>query len=181
MSIYAPAIVPQETQRLGAFLTTELERIAQALSDSVKLAFGGLIQTTALVSIPLTPAPITWNPYDQILPATTIAQGIEVDVAAGSLTILTGGIYSLFFFVTLDPIGLNAEFTWQTLVNGVPGILSVVIDPSNQSSRETVTLAGIVQFERGDVLTLEASSSTSDTANSVSGSFFASRISDSFD
>ena len=181
MPQYSPGPVPQDPRGLPSFLDNEFERISNVLNGAVKLSFGGLFQAASSVLTPLTPAPIIFNPYDQRLPIGGEPQGTDPDLATGEVTILTGGIYSSLFSTTGINVPLNSEFLFTATRNGVAGPADGEVDPSNQTDRVTITFAGIVQYQRGDVIAVEASSLTSDTWESSNAQFLCFRVSDSQD
>ena len=85
-----------------------------------------------------------------------------------------------FFFTTSITLPVNAQYEFRFLRNGVPQDANTQIDPSNQTDRITAEMYGIVTFAKGDVVTVSASSATSDDWTSSESQVFVFRVSDRF-
>ena len=180
MPLYSPGPVPLEPTSLQLYLQTELQRIADILSGSVERAYGGLNQSPGDVVVPLSPVPVQFDVWDLVTPILTLPEGVEADAGAGSLTILSPGVFIGFFFTTSNALPVNAEYEFRFLRNGIPQDANTQIDPSNQTDRITAEMYGIVTFAKGDVVTVQASSATSDDWTSSESQVFAFRVSERF-
>ena len=180
MPLYSPGPVPLDPAQLQLYLQTELTRIADILSGAVERAYGGLIQTTPSVIVPLTPVLAPFDVWDAITPIISLPEGVEADPTNGSLTILTPGVYIGFLFTTSAVLPINAQYEFRFARNGVPQDANTQIDPSNQTDRITAEIYGIVTFAKGDVVTVLASSATSDDWTSSESQLFTFRVSDRF-
>ena len=181
MPQYSPGPVPQDVSGIPSFLNGEFERIADVLNGAVKLSFGGLFQAAPSVITPLGLVPVIFNPYDSQLPFGAEPQGTDPNLATGEITILTGGIYAITFASTGINIAVNAEYDFSATLNGVAGPAGGSVDPSNQTDRITMAFGGIVNYVRGDVIAVVASSPTSNAWESTNSQFLCFRISDSTD
>ena len=180
MPLYAPGPVPIDPNAIQLYLQTELQRIADILNGAVERAYGGLLQTPGDVVIPLTPVPITFDPWNAFTPILSLPEGIDADPAAGSLTILTPGVFAGYFFTTSALLPINAEYEFRFARNGTPQDANTVIDPSNQTDRITAVMTGLVTIAKGDVVTVLASSPTSDAWTSAESQVFLYRVSERF-
>ena len=108
-------------------------------------------------------------------------QGTDPDIATGTITILTGGIYSVEFTTTNTAVPNNAEYDMYLTRNGIAGPVGGEVEPGNQAERLTLTFGGIVQYFRGDVVAVEALSTSGDDWLSSYAQFMVYRISDSND
>ena len=180
MPLYAPGPVPLDPNALQLYLQTELQRVSDILAGAVQRAYGGLIQTGGDVITPLTPVAIQFDPWDQVTPLISLPDGVEADATLGTLTCLTSGVFAGYFFTTASTVPLNAQYEFRFARNGVPQGANTIIDPSNQTDRVTAVITGLVTLQKGDVITMLASSSTSDSWTSSESQMFIYRISDRF-
>ncbi len=181
MPDYVPGPVPLEQEDLAVYLQGELQRIANVLSNTVKHSYGGMLQTTGSVVVPLTPAFITLNIWDTVSPILSTPDGVEVDETTGELTVLTAGVYAIFFASTDNNLIVNAEYEFFAAIDGVQTPAGASIDPSNQTDGITVSIEGLAQIEKGKVITIEIASPTSDPWESAFSEFFMFRVSDTTD
>ncbi len=176
---YDPNPVPESHDQ--AYLQQELQRIADAINAKPDRSFGGLIQQVGPVIIPLTPTPIIFNPYDQVLPLVGAPDNVEANLTTGELTVLTGGAYVVQFFSLDDDVANNTSYNFTPTINGVRQSITAGINPSNQTNRVPVSLAAIVELVKGDVVAIEADSPSSSTWDAVGSRFILHRVSDTFD
>ena len=181
MPNYVPGPVPFDPAALNQYLNTELQRIADLLAGTVTRGYGGLIQSPGDVVTPLTPVPIQFDPWDGVTPIISLPAGVGADPTAGSLTCLTAGVFYGTFFTTNNALPVNAEYEFRFARNGVPQDANTQIDPSNQTDRITAEMVGLVTLAKGDVITVLASSVTSDAWTSAESQVFITRVSESFD
>ena len=181
MPNYIPGPVPLEQKDIAVYIQGELQRISNTLAKAVKHAFGGMVQTGAPVVVPLTPAFITLNVWDTETPILSEPDGIEVDVTTGEMTVLTAGVFAIFFSSTNPALPVNADYEFSATADGVQTPAKASIDPSNQTDAFTASIQGIAQLDKGVVVTIEIASSTSDDWTSNASEFFIFRISDTVD
>ena len=181
MPNYVPGPVPLDPLALSQYLQAELQRVSDFLAGAVSRSYGGLVQSPGDVVTLLTPVPALFDPWDLVTPAISLPAGVEADAAAGTLTFLTAGVYAGYFFTTSSLLPVNAQYEFRFARNGVAQDANTVIDPSNQTDRMTAIITGLVTVAKGDVVTVLASSSTSDDWTSSESQFFIYRVSDSFD
>ena len=182
MPKYVPEPVPQSDniQELQRYIDVELRRISDAVNVKVDGAYGGLFQSGAPATI-VGLDPVTWelfNPYTTDIPETP--DGVQPDLASGSLVILTPGNYIIAFTTTIIDILPNEEWEFNLALNGAATGLGGVVAPSNQTEIYTVSFNIIFNASKGDVLTIVVRSATSLDVTVAGSEFMANRVSEEF-
>lgn len=179
MPRYTPEPVPDfadDEQELRRYLQQELGRLSEAVNQRVDRAYGGLRQDGTTILSPLTAAPVLFDPFTDQTPQRP--DGVEGDIVAASLSVLSGGAYMFSFGTTISSIPPNAQYDFFLALNGVQTGLGYTVDPSNQTEAATVDLNLLVNAQKGDTFTVLISSVTNTDAEVSASSFSAARVSE---
>ena len=180
MSRYQPNPVPADLNDLQRYIDVELTRIRDVVNVKVDRAYGGLIEEPPPATILLpNPSPVLFNPYTKEIPARP--DGVNPDLASGSLTILSGGTFLVNFKTSIINIAPNEQWNLFLYVNGVQSSIGGTASPSNQTEIVSVSFSGYYQATKGDTFTVLIDSPTSSDADVVSSSFTANRVSETTD
>ena len=180
MPKYIPEPTPtsDDIAALQRYIDVELRRIAEALNVKTDGAYGGLLQTDPFTPLPLTPAPVLFNPWDIALPERP--DGVILLPLLGSITPITPGVFLLSFTTTVIDILPNDEFAFLLTINGVPSPLGANVDPSNQTEIVTVSFEVLFQAQKGDIFTIFVNSDTSSSLTVTGSEFIMHRVSEEF-
>tara|TARA_R110002020_G_scaffold120196_2_gene274026 strand:+ start:2701 stop:3291 length:591 start_codon:yes stop_codon:yes gene_type:complete len=153
---YAPFPPPQfdtpELADLSRYLEQELARVATGINFvSVQSMYGGLWlddAPAAQQNVTTTPAAVTG--FDAVTP--DVPNRTDPDAGADSITVLDSGVVMIDASMAINLS--SGIFVFQIYINGTPTGIGTVVDPSDQTDFDGVSLHGLGTVQAGDVLQL---------------------------
>ena len=169
---YAPNLVPvpalgseptQQIKDLTRYLQEEFIRVQTALQFvPVQAAYGALnVRSGPTADEQLTSTPSVITGWDSFSPANP--NRIAATTLGNSLTPEEGGVYwgQVQIAATIDT---NTTYAITVAVNGVLSQIFGVVDAGNQSTIITISFYGLLELDRGDIMTVVASATSGQPA-----------------
>ena len=169
---YAPNLVPvpalgseptEQIKDLTRYLQEEFIRVQTALQFvPVQAAYGALnVRSGPTADELLTSTPSIITGWDSFSPANP--NRIDATITGNSLIPEEGGVYwsQVSIAATIDT---NTTYTMTVAINGVLSEIFGVVDAGNQSSIITLGFYGLVELDRGDLITVVAAATSGQPA-----------------